>query len=497
MRYISLVLILAVPAAAADKPIAEDWDYAASMKKVAAAFKGRPGVVLHIGDSITYSNPYGQWARSGAGKTDDDKAALKWMHAGADNDSDGWYLARFDHADGGRSYTACSGIRLDEMLAGGKQKMPSLEKLLDTYKPQAVVFMLGSNDASARRETADFRKQYLIAIDLMTSRGIVPIVSTIPPHINQPRVARFYNDEIREIAKDKGLPLIDYEKEILTRRPDDWNGTLLNKNDVHPTSEFGGSKATSEPTAANLKNSGYLLRGWLSVMKIGEVKAKVFDGIEVKKEGAKPGAKPQAAPPGKPVKVPITRDTWLSNVGEEVNGTNGGSARLKFKSYQEMSLFDIDATPLKGHVVTGGTLHVRLAGPERLLRMTIGTVGAEWVEGKGAGYAKEAGAFDVCSSHPSERAVDHRRKRPLFRDFRPGRHDLGQRRRQRPGRQWLASHSDRSARVAPAWRASATDSFCSTTPVPSGRERARSSRFTTFPIGTSIAASLEPATRRF
>src|ERR1700722_12902025 len=109
-------------APAAEKLLPHPWDYAAAMKKVAANFHGRPGVVLHIGDSITYSNPYGQWARGGQGQTAEDKAVLKWMHTGADDNTDGWYLARFDHPAGGRSYTACGGIRAEEMLAGGKQK---------------------------------------------------------------------------------------------------------------------------------------------------------------------------------------------------------------------------------------------------------------------------------------------------------------------------------------------------------------------------------------
>ena len=54
------------------------------MKKVAAGFRGRPGVVLHVGDSITYAIPYGQWARSGKGKTDEDhEALLDWCASGA------------------------------------------------------------------------------------------------------------------------------------------------------------------------------------------------------------------------------------------------------------------------------------------------------------------------------------------------------------------------------------------------------------------------------
>ncbi len=73
------------------------------------------------------------------------------------------------------------------------------------------------------------------------------------------------------------MPLIDYEAEILARRPKDWNGTLLGKNDVHPTAEHGKINAASAPTEENLRSSGYLLRGWLSVRKIAEVKQRVLD----------------------------------------------------------------------------------------------------------------------------------------------------------------------------------------------------------------------------
>ena len=38
-----------------------------------------------------------------------------------------------------------------------------------------------------------------------------------------------------------------------------------------------GQDEVNQALEENLKNSGYLLRGWLSVKKIGEVKAKVLD----------------------------------------------------------------------------------------------------------------------------------------------------------------------------------------------------------------------------
>jgi hypothetical protein len=278
--FLSLLILSgffsAVSARGAEKPLPQSWDYTAAMKKVAGKFHGREGVVLHIGDSITYANPYGQWARGGEGKTEQDKAILKWMHTVANDDTDGWWLAAFDHPDGGRSYTACSGIRADEMLAGGKQKMPPLANLLDTYKPRMVVFMLGTNDATAERSVAAYSADMAKSMDLMLERGIIPILSTIPPHIGQPKLAKKYNEALRALAKKREIPLIDFEKEILKRRPDDWDGTLLNKGDVHPTTEGNGTKPTSVPTAENLRNSGYLLRGWLSVQKIVEIKDRVL-----------------------------------------------------------------------------------------------------------------------------------------------------------------------------------------------------------------------------
>lgn len=290
-----LALLCAVPEAGAragEEPIPQEWEYAPAMREVARRGTGRTGVVLHVGDSITYANPYGQWARAGAGKTPEDEAALAWMHAGADDDTDGWWLARVDLPDAGRSYTACGGIRADEMLAGGKGGMPSLAGLLDKYRPQMVVLMLGTNDASAGREVAHYQADMEEASDLILGRGVVLLLSTIPPHPGRPELVRQYNQGLRTLARSRGVPLIDYEREILRLRPGDWSGTLLGKDDIHPTAGMGGASPISAPTAENLRNSGYLLRGWLTVRKIAEVKRTVLDGLTP--PGPTGGARPAA-----------------------------------------------------------------------------------------------------------------------------------------------------------------------------------------------------------
>jgi lysophospholipase L1-like esterase len=272
----ALALLALIPSAAhAFDLTKEAWDYAAPMKKVAAKFTGTPGVVLHLGDSITYANPYGQWARYGKGKTAEDKAVLKWMHVNKRNKLDGWHLAAVDRPRG-RSETAASGIRIDQYLKGGFHGLPSMVRIVKTYNPQIVVLMLGTNGVSRNRPVRKYRADLDRAIRLLLANGTVVIVSTIPPHVHRRELGQAYNTVVRELAEQHGLPLIDFHAQIVERRPDDWNGTLMNRGDVHPSHNRLSAAA---PTEENLKNAGYLLRGYLSVQKIKQVKKRVIDPI--------------------------------------------------------------------------------------------------------------------------------------------------------------------------------------------------------------------------
>ena len=271
----AFLLICATASAESPKLVKETHDYVPAMKKVSDKFKGTQGVVLHLGDSITYANPYSQWARYGKGKTKRDIAVCRWMHTGAKNETDGWYLCSVDRP-GGRSETAASGLRVNQFLRGGFRGLPSLQEMLKKYNPQIVVLMLGTNDVSANRKVADYRKDMTKAVDLILANGTIPILSTIPPHPGRLQLSAEYNKVLRDLAKNRIIPVIDFEAEILKRRPKDWNGTLLGKNNVHPTARQGGATPASEPTEENLRNSGYLLRSWLSVQKIAEVQERVL-----------------------------------------------------------------------------------------------------------------------------------------------------------------------------------------------------------------------------
>ncbi len=107
--------------------------------------------------------------------------------------------------------------------------------------------------------------------------------------------------------------------------------------------------------------------------------------------GSSPDASHGQLERSSPARLDVTRDAWVSEVGAEADGNNGGAPRLKLKSIQEMSLVDIDPRPLLGRTIRSAMLHMKKAGDEPLARVTVSSVGAEWFEGTGSGYAVQPG----------------------------------------------------------------------------------------------------------
>jgi len=281
------------------------------------------GFVLQVGDSITHANPYSQWPRYGSGKTADDSAISTWLHASdwgsvATDTSikNGWYLAATDIET--RGMTASTGIDTGEYLSGsgnGGTAMPSTTSKatalgyvadgvaypanlqIDTVvaafdDAMFAVLMLGTNDATGNTPAATFLGNLETIIDILEADNIVVILSTIPPHFSRASLVNAeYNPGIRALARSRQIPLIDYEAEILARRPSDWNGTLMETDNVHPTALQGGYSASDDPydpggdavshtTGEAAKNSGFLLRSWLTIQKLKEVKEYIVDGVD-------------------------------------------------------------------------------------------------------------------------------------------------------------------------------------------------------------------------
>ncbi len=110
-------------------------------------------------------------------------------------------------------------------------------------------------------------------------------------------------------------------------------------------------------------------------------------------------------PSGQRVLCPVVKDTWVSSVGDEKNGNNGGSDRLKLKGQQEYFLFDIDVADLKGKIITGALLHTYSVTPEKapFARVGISTIGSEWVEGESKSYRAEIGSSCYAQAQYGEK----------------------------------------------------------------------------------------------
>jgi len=98
------------------------------------------------------------------------------------------------------------------------------------------------------------------------------------------------------------------------------------------------------------------------------------------------------SPAVRSVRVPVTRDTWVSSCKGERDKNLGGAPRLKLKSYQEFSLIDIDPAPLRGRVIVGAVLHLRSVSKDRALRVTASSLASDWVEGDAPTYRRVRGA---------------------------------------------------------------------------------------------------------
>ncbi|MGH2688860.1 MAG: SGNH/GDSL hydrolase family protein, partial [Actinomycetota bacterium] len=298
------------------------------------------GFVLQVGDSITHSNPSSQWPRSPNGATTEDLAAISWCLAdvawpGSQNDTsskNGWYLACAD-TSGIRGMCSGSGLDTIELTTGGGNGGTTMPMTSDpaaartyvadgtTYSSdlqihtvaaafqdaQYAVLMIGTNDMNAGRDVDATATNVTSIVDALEAQNVVVVLSTIPPHFDAAKNANVvaYNDRLRTLAQTRGLPLIDYYAEILARRPGtSWNGTLLGLDDLHPSASGGGYSSSSDPyvpggdsathaTGDACLNVGYLLRSWLTIQKLKEVKSYVSDGNN-------PPASPPPVPPPAP-----------------------------------------------------------------------------------------------------------------------------------------------------------------------------------------------------
>ena len=132
----------------------------------------------------------------------------------------------------------------------------------------------------------------------------------------------------------------------------------------------------------------------------------VLAAVAVAGAASDPTVRPPSTwpPKGTAVKVPVTRDVWISDSGREQRGNNGAAPKWKLKGLQEFTLFDADLKALRGKRITGALLHFRCLTPAiPARRVSVSTVAAPWVEGTGASYTEQNGSACVISPALGER----------------------------------------------------------------------------------------------
>jgi len=241
------------------------------------------GKVVHIGDSMTYSNAYGDWTRSGTGATSADQATINWLHAGISGYDNGWEF-------GTKSLTSMNGAGWWDGIVG------NVIANADLNDAQFAVIMFNVPNSSDPTDLTIVLQR----VNELIAAGIVPVLSTIPPRKPDPGfdfnevLAKPYNAALLAFAQANSLPIMDFYTEVELRRPNSsWIFTLIGdagppEDGVHPSGGVNGFAANSNPylsggdsathtTGDATLNSGYLLRSWLTLQKMKEIKEKVID----------------------------------------------------------------------------------------------------------------------------------------------------------------------------------------------------------------------------
>jgi lysophospholipase L1-like esterase len=270
MRFafvIPLVLVTAATVRAADSP------WVAPMKEVHARFSGEPGTLALFGDSISVSLAF--WAPlQGSPKNmpDDMKSAHALVKEYLKPDCwSKWRGPKF--GNNGRMTIRWA----DDNVA----------TWLKDHNPETAVIMFGTNDLGELKRD-EYERKTATVVDRCLKNGTVVILTTPPPRSGHLEKSKDFADAVRQVAKEKKVPLIDYHAEILKRRPDDWDGTLpkfkdvkgneyevptlIARDGVHPSNP----KAHQGFSGESLSKNGFALRNYLTVIAYADVMRQVL-----------------------------------------------------------------------------------------------------------------------------------------------------------------------------------------------------------------------------
>jgi len=242
--------------------------WAAPMRQAHSHFKGVPGTLALFGDSITNTLAFWaplQWDRKGM-----DEATLKaYERVKARLQPECWQKWR--------------GPTLgNESGKTSRWAVENMDTWIKKLNPEVAIILFGTNDLAgitAKEYETNLRSLVVACL----KNGTVPILTTIPPRSGAVEKSRQFAEVARKLAVDFKVPLVDYQAEILKRRPDDWDGTLPKfkefAKDAYevPTLIAGDGVHPSNPakfkdfTEEGLRSNGYVLRNYLTLHAVADV----------------------------------------------------------------------------------------------------------------------------------------------------------------------------------------------------------------------------------
>ncbi len=241
---------------------APDRSWVEPMRQVHARFSGTRGTLACFGDSITVTMAF--WSPlADAGKDVPPALAKDLALVKEYMKPECWAKWK------GPAYGSEGGMTI-------RWADDNVDTWLKKLNPEAAVLMFGTNDLT-QLSLDEFDRRTRAVVDRCLANGTVVLLTTLPPRSGLVEKSRQFADVVRRIARDRHVPLIDYQAEILKRRPDDWDGTLAKfkgtAKDVYqvPTLIAGDGVHPSNPRAhpgyseEALRHNGYALRNGLTL----------------------------------------------------------------------------------------------------------------------------------------------------------------------------------------------------------------------------------------
>lgn len=229
------------------------------------ALGNRTEVFAKIGDSITESASF-LW-----------DCGFGWytLDAYADLEPTIRYFSTVTFADGRNSFNRPSLAAMGGWIAAdaltGDSDSP-IAREIDGARPLWAIIMFGTNDLD-RSDLGTYSANLARIVELIEARGVVPVLSTIPPRADTEHAASLvplFNDVVRALAYERHLPLIDYWLALQTIP-----GHGLGPDGIHPSvyEDPNDSESDSCAFVPRALEHGYNVRNLLAIQMLARLRA--------------------------------------------------------------------------------------------------------------------------------------------------------------------------------------------------------------------------------